>query len=82
MMKKNYDESNAKFHPVSLKEEEKLIKYLAINKCALNKLTDIVPLYKTDNPLDKENYRPVSLLSHVSKIFQNVIYTWMETFIS
>ena len=80
-MKKNYDESNAKFHPVSLKEG-KLIKYLAINKCALNKLTDIVPLYKTDNPLDKENYRPVSLLSHVSKIFQNVTYTWMETFIS
>ena len=48
-----------------------------INKCIEDccfpdklKLAEIAPIYKKDNPLNKENYRPVSLLTHVSKIFE------------
>ena len=38
------------------------------------KNTDIIPVYKKDNPLKKENYKPVSLLLQVSKIFERLIY--------
>ena len=34
------------------------------------KLTDVTPLLKTKNPLDKINYRPVSVLSTISEIFE------------
>ena len=50
-----------------------------INKCFEDcpipdelKWAEIVPIYK-DYPLDKENCRPVSLLSHVSNIFEKLI---------
>ena len=38
------------------------------------KKAEINPVYKKDYPLKKENYRPVSLLPHVSKIFGRLIY--------
>ena len=38
------------------------------------KKAEIIPVYKRDDPLKKENYRPVSLLPHVSKIFEGLIY--------
>lgn len=34
------------------------------------KLTDVTPLLKKKNPLDKINYRPVSVLSTISEIFE------------
>ena len=36
-------------------------------------LADITPVFKKNNPLEKENYRPVSVLLIVSKIFQRVM---------
>ena len=45
-------------------------------------LAEIIPVYKKNNPLDKENYHHVSLLSHVSKIFAKITYTHMEHFMS
>ena len=44
------------------------------------KLAEFVPMYKNNNPLDKENYRPVTLLSHVlrflkiKKFIQDIIH--------
>ena len=38
------------------------------------KLLDVIPVYKKLNPLQKENYRPVSLLPHVSKVFERIIH--------
>ena len=35
---------------------------------------EVTSLYKKDDPLKKENYRPVSLLPHVSKVFESIIY--------
>ena len=35
---------------------------------------EVIPVYKKLDPLQKENYRPVSLLPHVSKIFERMIH--------
>ena len=37
------------------------------------KLSKVIPVYKKLDPLQKENYRPVSLLPHVSEIFERNI---------
>ena len=46
------------------------------------KLADVLPIYKKKDPLNKENYRPVSLLSHMSKVFERLLYKQIETFMS
>ena len=38
------------------------------------KLAEVIPLFKKADPFDKSNYRPVSLLSHMSKVFERIIY--------
>ena len=36
------------------------------------KLVDITPVFKKKDPLQKENYTPVSILSAISKIFERL----------
>ena len=38
------------------------------------KLSEVILVYKKLDPLQKENYRPVRLLPHVSKIFERIIH--------
>ena len=38
------------------------------------KLSEVKPLFKKADLFDKTNYRPFSLLSHISKVFEGVIY--------
>ena len=38
------------------------------------KKPEVIPLHKKEDPLKKENYRPMSLLPHVSKVFEKIIY--------
>ena len=38
------------------------------------KQSEVIPLCKKLDPLKKENYRPVSFLPHVSKVFERIIY--------
>ena len=38
------------------------------------KTAKIIPLYKKDNPMLLENYRPISLLPSISKVIEKVIY--------
>ena len=38
------------------------------------KHADIVPIYKKNNKCEKENYRPVSILSNLSKIYEKLMY--------
>ena len=37
------------------------------------KLADITPVFKKNNPLEKVNYNPVSVLPIVSKIFERIM---------
>ena len=37
------------------------------------KLADVTPVFKNKTPLDKTNYRPVSVLPPVSKIFERLM---------
>ena len=50
------------------------------------KYANITPIHKKDDATDKSNYRPVSVLPVVSKIFERVLHrqigTYMERFLS
>ena len=45
------------------------------------KLANITPVYKKNDPLDKTNYRPVSVLPVVSKIFERIMQKQINNFI-
>ena len=47
----------------------------------LLKLADITPIYKKDDTTNKENYRPVSILPSVSKIFERNMYDQISNYI-
>ena len=38
-------------------------------------------IFKKNDDLDKENYRPVSVLFHVSKVFERIIYSQIDAFV-
>ena len=46
------------------------------------KLSEVIPVYKKLDPLQKENYRPVSLLPHVSKIFERIIHKQITNYMT
>ena len=43
------------------------------------KLAEVTPLFKKADPFDKVNYRPVRLLSHVSKVYERIIFNQIST---
>ena len=45
------------------------------------KITNVLPLYKGDNPMRFNNYRPVSLINIISKVFEKVMYTRLMSFL-
>ena len=45
------------------------------------KLTDITPIYKKKDPTLVDNYRPVSLLPCVSKVFERIIQKMFSRFL-
>ena len=52
------------------------------NNCYPNdlKLAEVSPVFKQKDNLDKENDRPLSVLSHVSKVFERIMYQQIEDF--
>ena len=42
------------------------------------KIADIRPIFKKDDPLDKTNYRPISILPTVSKIFERILFNQLR----
>ena len=45
------------------------------------KLSKIVPVFKSGDELDANNYRPISLLSNFNRIFKKLMYSKMISFI-
>ena len=43
------------------------------------KHSEVIPVHRKLDPLKKENYKPVSLLTHVSKAFERIIYQQINT---
>ena len=46
------------------------------------KLVDITPVFKKKDPLNKENYRPVSVLPNISKIFKKLMQKQINVYIN
>ena len=51
------------------------------NKCMHNgtfprsfKISEVIPVYKKDEPYDKNNYRPISILSNLSKVNERYMH--------
>ena len=40
------------------------------------KFTEVVPLYKKNDKTDKSNYRPISILSNISKIYEFLFFLY------
>ena len=58
-----------------------------INSAILNgvfpdelKLADVTPLYKKSDPEDKTNYRPISVLPSLSKVYEKILYKELNPF--
>ena len=45
------------------------------------KLAEVILAFKGDDPYDKENYRPISLLSHTSKIYEKILFNQIIDYI-
>ena len=43
-------------------------------------LAEVTPLFKKADPFDKVNNRAVSLLSHVSKVYERIIFNQIGTY--
>ena len=43
--------------------------------------TSITPIYKKDHPLSCNNYRPISLLSNISKIIETIVHKYLFFFL-
>ena len=46
------------------------------------KTTKVIPAYKKDSKLDCSNYDPISLLSNIGKILENLMYKRLYTFLN
>ena len=46
------------------------------------KIADVIPLYKSDDPMIFSHYRPVSLLCILSKVFEKIMYEIIVTFLN
>ena len=69
--------SNELAHPLCI-----LFNKIMQHSCypALWKKANVVPIHKKDNPKLVSNYRPISLLSSVSKVFERVIFNKIYNF--
>ena len=45
------------------------------------KFAEVMSAFKKDKPLDKENYPPISLLSHTLKIYEKILFNQINGYI-
>ena len=66
------------YHPILTKAIN-----LAITECEFPdklKQSEVIHLYKKQDPLKKVNYCPISLYLHVSKVFERFLYTQINNY--
>ena len=44
-------------------------------------MANVIPIYKKGSKLQASNYRPISLLSNINKIFENIIFSSVYSFL-
>ena len=44
-------------------------------------MAKVIPIFKSDDNTDPNNYRPISLLSCFNRIFEKLVYKRMKSFI-
>ena len=44
------------------------------------KLAETTPIHKKEDPFDKDNYRPISILPLISKVFEKIIYSQVYSY--
>ena len=45
------------------------------------KIAEVVPIFKSGSKMEISNYRPISLISNVAKVFQKIIYIRIQSFL-
>ena len=43
-------------------------------------MANVTPVFKKEDPLDKSNYRPVSILPLLLKVYERVIYNQLSEY--
>ena len=46
------------------------------------KLADVSPIFKKEDSFKKENYQPISILPHMSKVLERILYKQIGTFMT
>ena len=46
------------------------------------KLAGVSPIFKKEDSFKKENYQPISLLPHMSKVFERILCKQIDTFMT
>ena len=46
------------------------------------KMANVTPIFKNDGPVLCKNYRPISLRSNISKVFEEIIHARLSVFLS
>ena len=43
-------------------------------------MVDLIPIFKKDDPFEKANYRPISLLPSLSEVYKKLIYQQLNAY--
>ena len=46
------------------------------------KINDVSPIFKKEEDSNKEKYRPISILSHMSKVFERLLHKLIYNFVA
>ena len=54
---------------------------MSLEQCIFPKMAELVPVFKKDDKIIKNNFRPVIVLPCISKVFEHVYCNQMMTFL-